>query len=92
MINALLSIWWLWVAIALVLGLIELIAPSFIFLGFALGALATSALVGLGYATSAPMLLAVFATVSLLAWIGLRFAFRRQSSDAKIITRDINDN
>lgn len=92
MITALLSIWWLWVAIALVLGLIELVAPSFIFLGFSLGALATSAYVGLADVPSPSVLFAFFSVVSLLAWVGLRFAFRRQSSDAKIITRDINDN
>jgi membrane protein implicated in regulation of membrane protease activity len=91
MISALLSIWWLWIAIALIFALIELVAPSFIFLGFALGALATSVLVGLGYVPSAPALFACFAVVSLAAWIGLRLAFRRQSSDAKIITKDIND-
>ena len=91
MIGALLGIWWLWVAIALVLGLVEVLAPGFIFLGFALGALATAGLVGLSGALSAPLLLAFYAGVSLLAWIGLRFAFRRQSSGARIITRDIND-
>lgn len=92
MITALLSIWWLWIAIALVLGLIELVAPSFIFLGFSLGALATSAFVGLSEAPSPPVLFAFFAVVSLLSWIGLRFAFRGHSNNAKVITRDINDN
>ena len=92
MMTALLSIWWLWIAIALVLGLIELAAPSFIFLGFALGALATSAFVGLANVPSPSVLFAFFAVVSLLAWVGLRFVFKHQSSDAKIITRDINDN
>lgn len=91
MIPALLSIWWFWVALALVLALIELLAPSFIFLGFALGALATAALVGMADGLSLPATLAGFSVVSLLAWIGLRLAFRRQSSDARIITHDIND-
>jgi membrane protein implicated in regulation of membrane protease activity len=91
MITALLNIWWLWVAIALLLALVELLAPGFIFLGFALGALATSAVVALGYVSSGAGLLAVFAVVSLVAWIGLRAAFRRQSGSARIITRDIND-
>ncbi len=91
MMTALLGIWWLWIAIAIVLGLIELVAPSFIFLGFSLGALATSAFVGLADVPSPPVLMAFFAVVSLLAWVGLRVAFRRQSSDAKIITHDIND-
>ncbi|MFK7765269.1 MAG: NfeD family protein [Roseobacter sp.] len=92
MIAALLSIWWLWIAIALILGFVELVAPSFIFLGFAIGALATSAFVGLAVVPSPAVLFAFFAFVSLLSWIGLRFVFRRQSSDVKIIHDDINDN
>ncbi|MFK7745604.1 MAG: NfeD family protein [Roseobacter sp.] len=92
MMSALLSIWWLWIAAAIVLGLIEIFAPSFIFLGFALGALATGVLVGLGAVPSAAILIAIFAGVSLLAWVGLRTAFKRQSTPAKIITRDVNDN
>lgn len=89
--SSLLGIWWVWIAIALGLGLVELLVPSFIFLGFSLGALATAALVGLGYAPSLPVVLALFAIVSLLAWVGLRFAFRKQSSGARIVTKDINE-
>ncbi len=91
MIEALLGIWWMWIAAALVFGLIEVLAPGFIFLGFALGALVTGLIVGLAFAPSAPALLAVFAAVSLLSWFGLRFAFRRQSSGVKVITDDVND-
>jgi membrane protein implicated in regulation of membrane protease activity len=91
MMTALLGIWWVWVALALVLALIEVMAPGFIFLGFALGALAISAIVGLGYASSVPVLMVLFAGVSLLAWIALRLVFRKQSSGARIITRDVND-
>ncbi len=91
MIEALFSIWWFWVALALVLGLVELFTPTFIFLGFSLGALATGAYVGLATAPSVPALLAVFAIVSLLAWVGLRVVFRKQSSGAKIFTKDVND-
>jgi membrane protein implicated in regulation of membrane protease activity len=91
MIDAFTGIWWVWIAAALVFGLIEVLAPGFIFLGFALGALATGLLVGLGYAPSASLLLAVFGGVSILAWVGLKLAFRRQSSGRKIITEDIND-
>ncbi|WP_295316411.1 hypothetical protein [Roseobacter sp.] len=92
MVDALLSLWWIWVAVALVLGIIEVLAPGFIFLGFALGALVTAALVAFGYVPSAAVLFAVFGGVSLLAWVGLRFAFRGQTSGARIVTRDINDN
>ena len=91
MITAFLGIWWVWIAIGLILGLIELFAPSFIFLGFALGAFVTAGFVGLSSAPSVPIMVAVFSVVSLLAWVGLRMAFRRQSSDAKIFTKDVND-
>ena len=91
MMTALLGIWWVWVALALALALVEVMAPGFIFLGFALGALAISAFVALGYASSVPVLLVLFAGVSLLAWIALRLVFRKQSSGARIITRDVND-
>lgn len=89
--SSILSIWWVWIAIALILGLVELLVPSFIFLGFSLGAVVTAALVGLGYAPSLPVALALFACVSLLAWVGLRFVFRNQSSGARIVRKDIND-
>ncbi|WP_227269668.1 NfeD family protein [Roseobacter weihaiensis] len=92
MITALLDIWWLWVAAALIFAVIEVLAPGFIFLGFALGALATAGVVAFWPLSSAPLLLALFSGISLLAWVALRAVFKRQSSDAKIITRDINDN
>lgn len=91
MFEAILSIWWMWIAAALVFGLIEVLAPGFIFLGFALGALATGLFIGIGYAPSPSALLAVFGAVSLLAWVGLRYVFRHQSSGAKIIKKDVND-
>ncbi|MGA9251781.1 MAG: hypothetical protein WBV78_12305 [Roseobacter sp.] len=91
MIEAILSIWWMWIAAALVFGLIEVLAPGFIFLGFALGAIATGLVVGVGYAPSSAALLAIFGAVSLLSWVGLRFAFRHQSSGAKLFKKDVND-
>ena len=92
MIEALLNIWWLWIALALVFGLIELFAPAFIFLGFALGALATGIVVLVATPGSAAALLAIFALLSLIGWVGLRAAFRNQSTGAKVVTKDINDN
>ncbi|APE43208.1 hypothetical protein BOO69_07110 [Sulfitobacter alexandrii] len=87
-----LTLWWVWICIALALGVLELLAPAFIFLGFGLGAIAMAGIVLILPAAGVPALLALFALLSLLAWIGLRFAFRRQSSGGRIITRDINEN
>ena len=89
---AYLSLWWMWICIALVVGLIELLAPGFIFLGFALGALVMAAVVYVVPGLSVPVMLALFAILSLLAWIVLRQLFKRQSSGARIVTRDINEN
>lgn len=87
-----LSLWWVWICIGLALGVIELLAPGFIFLGFAIGALVMAAVVGLFTGISTPALLALFAVLSLIAWILLRMIFRTQSSGARIVTRDINEN
>ncbi len=32
--SALLTIWWVWMAVGLLLGIIEVLVPGFIFLGF----------------------------------------------------------
>ncbi|UOA26969.1 hypothetical protein [Pseudosulfitobacter sp. DSM 107133] len=88
----LVGIWWVWLAVAIALGVVEVLLPGFIFLGFALGALAMAALVGLVTSSmTVAMSLAAFAALSLLAWIVLRLAFRRQSSGARRVMHDIND-
>jgi len=87
-----LTFWWVWICIALALGVIELLAPGFIFLGFAIGALVMAGIVSLFSITHVAALLALFAILSLAAWIVLRAVFRNQSSGARIITRDVNEN
>ncbi|WP_300058092.1 hypothetical protein [uncultured Roseobacter sp.] len=87
-----LNLWWVWTAAALALAVIEVLIPGFIFLGFALGALAMVAVVLAAPGLSAPALFAIFAGLSLIAWIGLRIAFRKQSSGARTFHRDVNDN
>ena len=67
--------------------------PGFIFLGFAIGAVVTGALIWLGLlGATLPTLLLVFALASLMAWFGLRRAFGSQQGQVKIWERDINDN
>ena len=87
-----LTFWWVWICIALALGVIELLAPGFIFLGFAIGALVMAGIVNLFSITHVAALLALFAILSLAGWIVLRAVFRNQSSGARIITRDVNEN
>ena len=87
-----LSLWWIWICIALALGVVELLAPGFIFLGFAIGAIILAGIVAVFSLSNVPALVALFAILSLIAWIALKAVFRKQSSGARIVTRDINEN
>ena len=87
-----LTLWWVWVCVALAVGILELLAPGYIFLGFALGAFAMAGVVSVTTLGSTPATFALFAVLSLVGWIVLRVAFRRQSSGARIVTEDINEN
>ncbi len=85
--------WWIWVAGGLAIGVLELLAPGYIFLGFAIGAVLTGGLVWVGIlGGSLPVALAVFGALSLAAWAGMRALLGRHAGDVKIIEGDINDN
>jgi membrane protein implicated in regulation of membrane protease activity len=87
------GIWWAWVVAGFALGVLEVLLPSYIFLGFALGAVATGALVGLGLlGGTLPATLLVFAITSLAAWLVTRKLLGKQAGKAKVWDRDINDN
>ena len=86
------SVWWVWVVAGFALGVIEVLAPGFIFLGFAIGAVITGLLVGIGLlGAHVPALVLVFALASLAAWFVLRRMFGSQSGTAKLWDKDIND-
>ena len=87
-----LALWWVWVCAALALGVVELLLPGSIFLGFALGALGMAVVVAFWAPANGALMLAIFAVLSLIAWLVLRAVFKRQSSGARIVTRDINEN
>ena len=90
--DYLVGIWWAWLSLALALALLEISLPGFIFLGFAIGAAIMAVVIAILPAPfGAPFAIALFSALSLAAWIGLRLAFRKQGSDARIITHDIND-
>jgi inner membrane protein len=87
------SVWWAWVAGGFALGVLEVLAPGYIFLGFAIGAVLTGMLVGVGIlGESLPILLLTFALMSLAAWLGTRKLLGRQASIPKVWDKDINDN
>ena len=87
------TIWWVWIVAGVALGLLEIMIPGFVFLGFAVGAGLTGVLVGLGVAPANVALLAlVFAVLSLVAWVGLRQAVGVTKSQVKLWKDDINEN
>ncbi|MFO6465914.1 NfeD family protein [Jannaschia sp. KMU-145] len=94
------SAWWIWMLAALVFGVVEVLAPSYIMLGFAIGA----GLIGLGLLTGflGPLvglaggygfasLLVAFAVLSLIAWIALRAVFGPPGAAAQTFDDDVND-
>jgi membrane protein implicated in regulation of membrane protease activity len=86
-----LSLWWVWLAAALVLAIVEVLVPALIFMGFAIGAGLLGGLILVGLMQPTPVMAAVwFAVFSLLAYVGLRLVFRGKGS-VKVIRRDIND-
>ncbi|MGE4325505.1 MAG: NfeD family protein [Pseudodonghicola sp.] len=86
------TIWWLWIAAALVLATLEVLVPGFVFLGFAFGALGVGLLLLLiGAALTLAPLLLIFALLSLAAWVVMRRLFPHSSGQTRIIDKDIND-
>ena len=90
--TTLVGTWWAWVILGFALGVLEVLAPGFIFLGFAIGAVVTGVLVGLGIPAGVPALILIFAVVSVVAWLVLRKAVGVREGQVKIWDRDINDN
>lgn len=92
MLTTLVGTWWAWVILGFALGVLEVLAPGFIFLGFAIGAVVTGLLVGLGVPAGVPALILIFAVVSVVAWLVLRRAVGVRDGQVKVWDRDINDN
>ena len=79
-------------AAALVLGIAEVLVPGFVFLGFAIGALAVSMMtLNIGLSLGLPQLLLLFAALSLVAWLVLRRLFALPKGQVKTFDHDIND-
>ncbi len=91
------ALWWVWLSAALALGILEVLAAGYIFLGFALGAAATGLVLLVGgpmtlwLAGSLGWLLVFFAVVSLVAWVVLRRVLGVRDGQVKIWDRDINE-
>ncbi len=92
-----LEIWWVWVAAGLALAIMELFAPGYLFVGFAIGAGLTGAVIGFGlpgaaWLTATPInALTAFAIISLVVWLVLRRVLGVRGGQVKRIDRDINE-
>lgn len=89
------SLWWVWIVGGLLLAILEVVAPAQIFLGFAAGAVGVglALLLGVpGLATSIPMMLLIFAVLSLIAWLFIRRAVGVRKGQVKVYDHDINEN
>lgn len=92
-----LSEWWIWLSAAVVLGILEVVIPGYVFLGFAVGAAATGLILLVGgplagsLAASIPLLVLFFAILSLIAWIVMRRVLGVRSGQVKTFDRDINE-
>ena len=87
------AVWWVWVVAGFGLGVLEVLVPGFIFLGFAIGAVLTGVLVGFGLlGANLPLLLLAFAVLSVLAWLGLRATMGVRKGQVKLWDKDVNDN
>ena len=83
--------WWFWMAAALALATLEVLIPSFISLGFAIGAAVMGLLTLVGITFTLPITLVVFAVASLIAYIGMRYFFALPKGQVKHWDTDINE-
>ena len=83
--------WWFWICFGLVLGILEILLPGFILLGFGLGAVMTGLIILSGIVMSLPQILLVFAVFSLGAWLLLKKFFRTEHGSTKTFDHDINE-
>lgn len=89
--------WWLWMSAGLVLAIVEIFAPGFFFLGFAIGAAVTGLILLAGgplaswLVGSTAYLIVFFAIVSLLSWLAMRRLVGVRKGQIKLWTRDINE-
>ncbi len=85
------EVWWAWMGFAIVLAILELFAPGWVFLGFALGAALVSVLMAFGIVLSLPWLLVIGGVFSLICWVGLRQVVGVRAGQVKTFDHDINE-
>lgn len=83
---------WVWFSAALILATAEVLVPGYIFLGFALGALALGLVLMVVPLGGLAITLVTFSVLSLVAYLVIRSVFGLKTGSVKIWDRDINDN
>ena len=89
--------WWVWMAAGLVLAVGEVLLPSYVLLGFGIGAglvgliLAVGGPLAVWLGGSVPIMLLAFAILSLLAWLGLRRWLGVNRGQVRTFDHDIHD-
>ena len=87
------AIWWVWVVAGVALAVLEVLAPGFVCLGFAISAGVVGVLVGVGVlGGSVPVLALVFAVLALVAFLVLRQVVGVTKGQVKVWDKDVNDN
>ena len=87
------TLWWVWLVLAALLGVAEMLLPGFILLGFAIGALVMALLAATGLTGSSFALsVLIYAVASVIAWWWLNRMFPRDRGNVRVWDRDINDN
>jgi membrane protein implicated in regulation of membrane protease activity len=89
---AIIETWWAWVAFGIVLMLLELMMPSYLFLGFGFGAIVTGITLALGMTMSAQYLMLLFSIASLISWVLLRQVFKLPKENVQTFDQGLNDN
>ena len=85
------TVWWVWLSAALALATLEVMVPGYIFLGFAVGAAIVGLMLLMVQITSLPVILVIFALLSLGAYLAMRRVFGVAGDTPKVWDRDIND-
>lgn len=89
--------WWVWMSAAVILGVLEVIIPGYVFLGFAIAAAATGIVLIVGgplagtLTASISVTVLFFAVLSLVSWLVLRRVLGVRSGQVKTFDRDINE-
>jgi membrane protein implicated in regulation of membrane protease activity len=84
-------LWWVWLGVAVVVGILEILVPVNVFLGFSGGAFVTALLVALGLDLGLGGTLLTFALISAASVLALRLSLGGHKGSARIVKRDINE-